>query len=161
MKRQQARLCMCARTKQTIRFCTSDRGKTPVVCSLEPCAGRAHTSSVPTEQRHREKEQNNSYRCGALGPTAAEDYLISEQQDAHIEKSRSCLLGPGFLPDIAIACSKTLDCPTAVEKDNETKGENLPALPANCKNLRHRREKAKHPAVPVHHTNRRTCLVSV
>ena len=35
--------------------------------------------------------------------------------------------------DIPITCSKTLECPTAVKnQDDETKGENLPALPATC-----------------------------
>ena len=64
--------------------------------------------------------------------------------------------------DGAVACSKTLECPTAVEnKDNEEKGENLLALPATCKNLRHRRVNTKRSAVPAQHTNKRTCLVSV
>ena len=45
-------------------------------------------------------------------------------------------------------------------KDNQTKGENLPALPATCRNLRHRRQKTKRPAVQAQHTNRRTCSVS-
>ena len=69
----------------------------------------AHNSSVATQQRHGKKEQHNSSceprarkgtclhkssthsisnGCSALGPTALEDYLISEQQDAHVEKSR-------------------------------------------------------------------------
>ena len=58
--------------------------------------------------------------------------------------------------DIAIARSKTLECPTAVEnKDNETKGENLPALVATCENLQHRREKTKRLSVPAQHTDRK------
>ena len=60
MNRQQARPCMCAWTKQTMRFCTRHGGKTPTACSLEPRAACAHNSSVATEQRHREKEQHNS-----------------------------------------------------------------------------------------------------
>ena len=35
---QQVRPCMSAKTKQTLRFCTRYRSKSPIACSLEPCA---------------------------------------------------------------------------------------------------------------------------
>ena len=99
---------MCARTKQTMRFWTRHIGKTPIACSREPCAdvrttvlsqlnrdmGRRNntTARVTTcSKRHVSAQVIHSFYlngCSALGPTALEDYLISEQQDAHIEMSR-------------------------------------------------------------------------
>ena len=78
-------------------------------------------------------------RCGALGPRAVEDYLICEQQDTHVEKS--CFLGPGFLPDqhhcqqiLLSHCSKTLDCPTAVESKGRDKGRTSPRTARHLQN---------------------------
>ena len=59
-----------------MRFCTRHRGKTPIACSLEPSADVRTTVLLQLN------------RDGALGPTAAEDYLISEKHDDHAEKSR-------------------------------------------------------------------------
>ena len=106
MNKQQARPCKCARTRQTMRFGTRHRDKTPIACSLEPCADVRTTvlsqlnSVTRTNQTARVTTCSKRYvsarvgqsfylnRCGALGPTAVEDDLISEQQDTHVEKSR-------------------------------------------------------------------------
>ena len=154
------------------------RGETPIACSLEPCADvrtavlsqlnrvtkkrNKTTARVTTcSKRHVSARVIQSFyrnRCGALGPTAVEDYLISEQQ----------VLGPGFVPDqqhcqqiLLSHAPKLLTVQRLWKTRKETKGVHLLALPATCKNLWHRREKTKRPAVPAQHTNRRTCLVSV
>ena len=53
---QQARRCMSARTKQTMRFCTRHRGKSPIACSLEPCAN-VHMRIL--SQQDRDTGRNN------------------------------------------------------------------------------------------------------
>ena len=137
MNRQQARPCMCARTKQTMRFCTRHRGKTPFACSLEPCAdvrttflsqlnrdtGRRNKTTarvIVCSKRHVSARVIHSLylnRCGALRPTVAEDYRIPEQQDAHVEKSRRLAFSfqDCFLGINSVNRSKTVDCPTVVE----------------------------------------------
>ena len=94
-------------------FCTRHRGKSPIACSVEPCADVRTTvlsqlnrdtgirnktkhlissARVTTcSKRHVSARVIQSFylnKCGALGPTAVEEYLVSEQQDAHVEKSR-------------------------------------------------------------------------
>ena len=98
----------------------------------------AQNSSVASEQRHREKEQNNSscdhvlemacvctshpLTLSALGPTAVEDYLISEQQDTPAFSVQDPFLINNAINRCCYACSKTLDCPTAVENKGRDKG---------------------------------------
>ena len=63
-------------------------------CALNRDMGRRNntTARVTTcSKRHVSAQVIHSFYlngCSALGPTALEDYLISEQQDAHVEKSR-------------------------------------------------------------------------
>ena len=99
---------------ETVYVCKDDTNSallaTPhsLVHSLEPCADvrttvlsqlnrdstrrNKTTARVTTcSKRHVSARVIYSFylnRCGALGPTAVEDYLISEQQDARVEKSR-------------------------------------------------------------------------
>ena len=171
------------KAKQTLRFCTRHRSKTPIACLLEP--GEDVRTTVLSQLKRgtaRRKKPNSSCdhvlerhvsariiqsfclnRCGALGPTAVGDDPISEQKDTHVKKSRRLAFSvqDSFLIHNTVNryCSKTLDCPTAVgNKEKETKGENLTALPATCYNLRYRREKKKSRCAG-QHTNRRWCLI--
>ena len=94
--------------------------------------------------------------------TAVEDYLISEQQDAHVERCLRFLLDEQHCQQILLSTApKLLTAQRLWKTRKETKGEHLLALPATCNNLWHRRERTERPAVPAQHTNRRACLVSV
>ena len=84
-------------------------------------------------------------RCGALAPTAVGDYLISEQQDAHVAFS----LQDSFLINNTVDryCFQQL-CKTR----KETKGEHLHllALPANTSGTDGRKQKTSRCAGPAH-----------
>ena len=138
----------------------------PIACSLEPCADVRTTvlSQLNRDTGRKNKTTARVTTCSKKARVCTSHPLLSQQmwrswgdsgggssdlcttRRSRREVEKACLLGSGFLPDQqhCIACSKTLDCPTTVEnKERETKGENLPALLATCKNLRNRREKTK------------------
>ena len=140
MSKWLARPCMCARTKQTMRFCTRHRDKTPIACSLEPCANvRTTVLSQLNRVIGRKNKPNNS--C---------DHIVE----------KAFLLGPRFLPDQH--CEQLLPSHApkllTVQRLRKTRKEISLHCFATCNNL-HRREKTKRPAVPAQHTNRRTKTV--
>ena len=147
--------------------CARHRGKTPIACSLEPCMNmRATITFLPDRDKRKKRTEaacvacDSLHRCLSTRRLNTKLRVLCSSCFAFCKLSRPPNKGKSasasLTTDIAIACS------TAVEtKDNETKGQNLLALPATCKNLQHRRSRTKRPAVLAQHTNRRTCLVSI
>ena len=162
MKKEQARPCMCGRTKQTMRFLHETPNKTP------------HSTITFLPHRDKGKRTQTAHAShatlytGCLSTKRLNTKLrvlssgrrnLTDRDWTGFSTTRHAREGlPSRPPNKgqSAICSKTLECPTAVEnKDNETKGENLTALPATCKNLRHRRKKKKSHCAG-QHINRRT-----
>ena len=61
---------MSARTKQTMRFCTRHRGKSPIACSLEPCTICACLCTQQTLYLAETRERGHRRRmpCMRLSP---------------------------------------------------------------------------------------------
>ena len=57
MKKEQARPCMCGRTKQTMRFLHETPNKTRIACSLEPSMNMQQSPFYLTETREKGHRQ--------------------------------------------------------------------------------------------------------
>ena len=70
---------MC-KTKQTVRFCTRHRGKTPIACSLEPCAD---VCTTVLSQLNRETGRKNAVPAQH---TNRRTWLVSVQKQCTAEQ---------------------------------------------------------------------------